>query len=457
MATFEACIEYAKEKVGIYALKEKQEEALRALFEERDVVCVLPTGYGKSVIFQILPFMVQKKRDSATLPIVVVVAPLNAIMQDQLMGLKKKGIDACFLDVQGTEVVTCHIKVKRMDNDNDEDEDPEGKEDVVFSNISINEIKKGEFCLLYAHPETLLKNKEIGRILRSPLYQRQVCCTVIDEVHMVSEWGKDFRKAFSELGQLTSIFSKVPHLALTATATSSDLKLLSSLLEFQNTHFIVANPDRPNIYLEIRKRLPNIRKYEKYDEILKTIGSEILVQLEAFPVTLVYCDNLESVGYSYMYIYQILGSKAYCGKEAIPENRIVAQYHKDYATRMKNFIVHEITKPNPKVRLIFATVALGMGLNAPSVTRVIHFRPPTTLEKYLQEIGRAGRTGLPSQAIMYYNNNDIAPNRKGLDSAVRDFVLNNNGCLRLHLLKYFGFEKCIYNGPKELCCSNCKQ
>lgn len=457
MATFDECLEFAKEKLGIQTLKEKQEEALRVLFDNRDVVCVLPTGYGKSVIFQMLPFLM-KKKNSCDLPIVIVVAPLNAIMQDQVIALRKKGIDACFLDVEGSEVSTCHIRVKRLDNNNEEDdEEPQAKEDVVFSNVPINEIKKGEFCLLYAHPETLLKNKDIGKILRSQQYQKQVCCTVIDEVHMVSEWGNDFRKAFSELGQLTSIFPNIPHLALTATATSSDLKLLSNLLEFQNTHFIVANPDRPNIYLEIRRRLPNIKKYEKYDEILKEIGSEILVKLAAYPVTLVYCDNLESVGYSYMYIYQLLGLNAYCGKEAIPENRIVAQYHKDYATRMKNFIVHEITKPNPTIRLIFATVALGMGLNAPSVTRVIHFRPPTTLEKYLQEIGRAGRTGLPSQAIMYYNNNDIAQNRKGLDSTVRNFVLNKNECLRLHLLKYFGFEKCIYNGLKEFCCSNCKQ
>lgn len=94
--------------------------------------------------------------------------------------------------------------------------------------------------------------------------------------------------------------------------------------------------------------------------------------MATYSVTLVYCDNLESVGYSYMYIYQLLGSKVYCGKEAIPENRIVAQYHKVYATRMNIFIVHEITKTNPKIRLNFATVALGMGLNARSVARVIH-------------------------------------------------------------------------------------
>lgn len=93
MATFEDCLKFAKEKIGIQTLKEKQEEALRVLYDNRDLVCVLPTGYGKSVIFQMLPFLMQKKH-CCDLPIVIVVALLNAIMQDQVINLKKKGIKA---------------------------------------------------------------------------------------------------------------------------------------------------------------------------------------------------------------------------------------------------------------------------------------------------------------------------------------------------------------------------
>lgn len=97
-----------------------------------------------------------------------------------------------------------------------------------------------------------------------------------------------------------------------------------------------------------------------------------------------------------------------------------------------------------------------MGLNAPSISQIIHFRPPTTLEKYFQEVGRAGRSGQRANAIMYFNKNDVASNRKGLDPSIKDYV-NTEECLRKYLMKYFGFENVEYSGVPELCCSNCRK
>lgn len=203
--------------------------------------------------------------------------------------------------------------------------------------------------------------------------------------------------------------------------------------------------------------MPNIKKHEKFDEILGDISKEFEQKLDQFPVTIVYCDGLESVGYSYTFINQTLGERAYFDRDdKTPENRMFAQYHKGYTPRMKTHIINELAKPNPRLRLVFATIALGMGLNAPAVERIIHFRPPTTLEKYLQEIGRAGRSGQPATALMYFNNNDIASNRKGLDPEMKEFVLNTSTCLRKQLLLYFGFRESLFNGPKALCCSNCR-
>ena len=90
-----------------------------------------------------------------------------------------------------------------------------------------------------------------------------------------------------------------------------------------------------------------------------------------------------------------------------------------------------------------------MGLDSPSIERVIHSRPPTTLEKYVQEIGRAWRSGQRALAIVYFNNSDIAPNRKGLQQDVRDFVKRN-------LLKYFSFQDIAFCDSSENWCSNCK-
>ena len=98
-----------------------------------------------------------------------------------------------------------------------------------------------------------------------------------------------------------------------------------------------------------------------------------------------------------------------------------------------------------------------MGLNAPGVSRLTRYRPPTTLEKYFQEVGRAGRSSQAAEAIMYHNNNDIAANRKGLHPEVTLFVKNESSCLRKHLLHYFGFDNILYNGPPGRCCSNYKK
>ncbi|OWF53875.1 Bloom syndrome protein-like [Mizuhopecten yessoensis] len=172
-----------------------------------------------------------------------------------------------------------------------------------------------------------------------------------------------------------------------------------------------------------------------------------------FPVTTVYCDSLESVGYSFQYVDAQLQAQQYIPMEDQgPENRIFAQYHKGYTDKMKNLIISELQKENPKLRLVFATVALGMGFNSPSACRIIHFRPPTTLERYLQ----AGRSGQEAHALVYYNNSDVASNRKGLKLEVKQYVKNTTSCLRKHLVSYFGFSEIMYNGPPEKCCSNCR-
>ena len=240
---------------------------------------------------------------------------------------------------------------------------------------------------------------------------------------------------------------------MTATATKSAMESLTKTLHFEEPVFIIKNPDRSNIFIEVRERLPNLRKYEKQEKILDPLVTDLKEKLLTFPVTVVYCDNLETVGYGYQYISDKLGEFQYVPKEEkIPENRIFAQYHKDYTEKMKNHIISELRKESPKIRLVLATVALGMGLNSPSIERVIHTRPPTTLEKYVQEIGRAGHSGQRASAIVYFNNSDIAPSRKGLQQEVRDFVKNRTTCLRRHLLKNFGCQDIAVSDSSENCC-----
>lgn len=245
------------------------------------------------------------------------------------------------------------------------------------------------------------------------------------------------------------------HLLLTATATVSATETLSKVMNLKAQVVVAVKVDRPKIFLEIRNKLPNIKKIEKYDDLIHPIALELKEKMHAFPVTIMYIENLEAMGFFFFqFLMCELQDNAYDG-EKIPPNRIFGQFHKDYPESMKQIIIQELTKTNPKLRLSLATVALGMGLNAPSIERIIHCRPPTNLEKYLQEIVRAGRNGKPSTAVMFFNKNDIAKNRKGMTEEIRMYCTEQK-CLRLMLVNYFGFENFIFSGERENCCSNCK-
>ncbi|VDH94605.1 Hypothetical predicted protein [Mytilus galloprovincialis] len=252
-------------------------------------------------------------------------------------------------------------------------------------------IKSGDIEILYSHPEAMF-TPVLSRILHSKVFQQKVCCIAVDEVHIIEEWGEDFRPKFKQIGELTALFSNAAHLAVTATATPSCIQSLSKILQYINPTIIKVNPDRPNLFIEIKTRLSNFRKFSKYDDIVVPLAQELKTKRVKFPLTIVYVESLEALGCFYQFINYELKEEQYIG-EAIPENRIFGQFHKDYTSQMKQHIMFELRKEEPELMLVLATVALRMGLDAPAITRIIHCRPPTTFETYFEEVGRAGRKG----------------------------------------------------------------
>lgn len=245
---------------------------------------------------------------------------------------------------------------------------------------------------------------------------------------------------------MLAIFPKVPVSLFTATASKSTKEKLVKNLGLKNPLFITKNPDRPNIKYHKYERLPSIKQEDDLDKILGEIASGLLKDRKHYPLTFIYTD-LESIRYGYRFLESKLGFEC-------PEKQCYAQYHTNYPEKMKNYIVSELSKSEPVIRVVLATVALVIGMHAPAVRKVIHFKCPTSIEKYLQETCRAERDGLPADAILYVNKTDVRKNRPGMQNSMRQYCTSTDTCLRLQLLQHLDYKP--EEGNKNCkCCSVC--
>ena len=216
-------------------------------------------------------------------------------------------------------------------------------------------------------------------------------------------------------------------MALTSTAPSQMLKKLKHSLSLKtDCKVIAANPNRSNIYLEKKVRMSNHHGYEGFDQILVPIANDLALKRERYHMTIIYL-KLKYCGYAYGLFERILADK---------EGRLFAQFHAPQTKRMKKSIISEIKEENSRILVLLATSALGMGVNAPYVEHIIHISPPSNLESYMQEIGRAGRTGKPACATLFYNNSDIASNKVHVQEQMKDYCRSEESCLRTLILKY---------------------
>lgn len=185
-------------------------------------------------------------------------------------------------------------------------------------------------------------------------------------------------------------------MALTATAPPALLKNLKQSLALNaNCVIISANPNRINIYFDKKVRMSSHHGFMSYEQVLLPIANELALQREKYPMTIIYL-KLKYCGYAYGLFEQVLQEQQFVGGKTDPPARLFAQFHAPQTTRMKKSIIAEIKKEDSRIRVLFATSALGMGVNAPYVEHVIHITPPSNIESYVQETGRAGRSGIAS-------------------------------------------------------------
>jgi ATP-dependent DNA helicase RecQ len=336
----------------------------------------------------------------------VVISPLIALMQNQVDALKQLGIRAAAVNstVAGGDIVETK-----------------------------NAILQGALDLVYVAPERLLMDDFLGLLDEAPL-----ALFAIDEAHCVSQWGHDFRPHYKQLSLLAERYPWVPRIALTATADAPTRRDIMECLRLQDGRAFVAGFDRPNIHYSI------VEKNNARAQVLRFIKEN-----HAQDSGIVYCLSRKLTEETAEWLCRE-------GFAALP-------YHAGMAAETRAAHLARFLKED-KIIMV-ATIAFGMGIDKPDVRFVAHMTIPKNIEAYYQETGRAGRDGLPSNALMIYGGQDAAMQRNFIEESsapdaqkrIEHQKLNAllglceaAHCRRQVILDYFG-DSCAPCGNCDTC------
>jgi ATP-dependent DNA helicase RecQ len=335
----------------------------------------------------------------------VVASPLISLMEDQVMALRELGVPALFLN--STLNYDEHLSATQR-------------------------IREGAVKLLYAAPETLLRPETLLLLEKS-----RVDCLTIDEAHCISEWGHDFRPEYRQLVELRRRLPDATCLAVTATATERVRQDIKANLGIDGAGEFVSSFDRHNLFLAVEP---------KTDGLNQTLA---FLERHRDESGIIYCATRNRVD-------ELAWALNDRGWPALP-------YHAglDSQTRRQ----HQRRFSRDEVPIMVATIAFGMGINKSSVRFIVHYDLPKNLESYYQQIGRAGRDGLPAECLLLFSYADIrniqffinqqaAGEQPGAQMRLNTMVAfaETGLCRRRPLLDYFGEA---YTKSNCRHCDNC--
>jgi ATP-dependent DNA helicase RecQ len=324
---------------GFTEFKQSQEQIIESVLEGKNTLAILPTGGGKSLCYQIPTLHSNGK--------CLVISPLIALIKDQVLGLRKKNINA----------LAIHSGMSKL-----EVEETYKKFDAADQHF------------LFISPERLKSELFLDYLSEWP-----ITLIAVDEAHCISQWGYDFRPQYLQIAECKSYAPKASILALTASATAVVATDICTQLQMSDANIIRNSIVRNNLHISVQQ------VENKIDSIVQLLH---LIKES----TLIYCANRKTT---------VLISDTLQG-----QNITCMPYHADMEMNIRNKIQDDWINEN--VQIVACTQAFGMGIDKANVRYVLHYNFTETLEAYYQEIGRAGRDGAQSNAILYYRAAEIS-------------------------------------------------
>jgi len=397
-----------------------QLEAINATLAGRDVFCLMPTGGGKSLCYQLPATVTLGKTDGIT----VVISPLLALIHNQVQSLLRKDIPALSItgDMSDAQRQYASAELCRPDT---------------------------HVRLLYVTPEFICNSRLATRLFEHLHRTRQLARFVIDEAHCVDQWGHDFRPDYVRLDCLRKEYPDVPLMALTATARIDTVEGIQKHLGMRQTLVLRQSFNRPNLTYSVR---PKRRGGGTLDSM-----AALIQERHADECGIIYClsrRDCENVASDLESKYGIRARHFHAGLNTQDKLRIQEGWEAG------------------QFKVIVATIAFGMGIDKADVRFVIHHSMPKSLEGYYQETGRAGRDGKQSECVLFWSmedsrklesmikdSPDASPEQKRLQlqslAQVKAFCQSLTECRRTNILKYFGeqFDPALCHAS----CDNCQR